>query len=145
MHEPDQHGLQARLSRRPLTPRRAAWAIAVTTSLVTLAGGVLIWLLDHREFPDLGTSLWWSLQTVTTVGYGDVVPNQTGGRLIGAVVMLQGIALITIVAAAVTATLIEQVRLRRAASADDGISARLEQIDARLETIEQALADRRGD
>src|SRR5688500_9666715 len=96
----------------PLTAKRAAQIIMIATVLVTLAGGVLIWVLDHKEFPNLGTSLWWALQTVTTVGYGDVVPADTKGRIIGTVLMLQGIGFITVVAAAVTAMLIEQVRKR---------------------------------
>jgi voltage-gated potassium channel len=117
--------------------------IVITTTVVTLAGGLLIWAVDHREFPDLGTALWWALQTVTTVGYGDVVPAQTGGRVIGAVLMLQGIATITVVAASVTAVLIEQIRRRRGVAEDPVMVARLEQMDARLAAIERALADRR--
>jgi len=123
----------------PLTARRAAQIIMLATFLVTLAGGFLIWLLDHKEFPNLGTSMWWALQTVTTVGYGDVVPADTKGRIIGAVLMLQGIGLITVVAAAVTATLIEQVRKRRKLDDDSGTAAHLERIEARLEEIERAL------
>ncbi|MDX6586854.1 MAG: voltage-gated potassium channel [Solirubrobacterales bacterium] len=125
----------------PLTARRAAQIIMIATFLVTLAGGVLIWLLDHKEFPNLGTSMWWALQTVTTVGYGDVVPADTKGRIIGAVLMLQGIGLITVVAAAVTATLIEQVRKRRNTDDEDSVTAmHLKRIEARLDEIERALS-----
>ena len=127
---------------RPLTARRAARIIAFLTLLVTFAGGTAIWLLDHEEFPDFGTSLWWALQTVTSVGYGDVVPEHVSGRLIGAFLMLQGIALLAVVVAAVTAALIEQARQRRADAMDPALSSRLERIDARLVAIEQALADR---
>jgi len=122
-----------------LTARRAAQIIMIATLLVTLAGGFLIWLLDHKEFPNLGTSMWWALQTVTTVGYGDVVPADTKGRIIGAVLMLQGIGLITVVAAAVTATLIEQVRKRRRLDEDSSTDVDLKRIEARLEAIERAL------
>ena len=122
-----------------LTARRAAQIIMIATFLVTLAGGFLIWLLDHKEFPNLGTSMWWALQTVTTVGYGDVVPADTKGRIIGAVLMLQGIGLITVVAAAVTATLIEQVRKRRRLDEDSSTDVDLKRIEARLEAIERAL------
>ncbi len=125
----------------PLTARRAAQIIVVATLLVTLAGGTLIWLLDHDEFPNLGTSLWWALQTVTTVGYGDVVPAQTEGRVIGAVLMLQGIGFITVIAASVTAALIEQARKRRNADDQPATTAHLEQIEARLDAIERRLTD----
>ena len=147
MDEPnDSHHLGVtpeRLLRGPLTARRAAHIIVWLTILVTIAGGFAIWLLDHREFPDLGESLWWSLQTVTTVGYGDVVPEQTGGRIIAAIVMLQGIALITVVAASVTAALIEQARKRRPET-DDEDAERLARIEERLGAIEAALSEREG-
>jgi voltage-gated potassium channel len=127
------------LSGRPLTGWRAAQIIVALTFLVTVIGGVLIWLVDNREFPDLGGSLWWSLQTVTTVGYGDLVPAQTGGRVIGAVLMLQGIGFITIVAAAVTAALIEQARTHRADGETLDAADRLDRIEKRLAGIERAL------
>jgi voltage-gated potassium channel len=137
--------LQAELTRKPLTPGRAARIIVVATALVTIAGGVLIWILDHKEFQTLGDGLWWSLQTVTTVGYGDIVPRNTGGKIIGAFVMLQGIGMITVIAAAVSASLIEQVRRRRGLAEDPELAARLESIDARLTAIEKAMTGRRED
>jgi voltage-gated potassium channel len=122
-----------------LTPRRAARIIVAVTFTVTIIGGVLIWLVDHGEYPNLGTSLWWSLQTVTTVGYGDVVPHATSGRLIGAALMLQGIGFITVVAAAVTASLIEQARGRHDEPEDSVPAAQLDRIEARLAAIEHVL------
>ena len=131
------------LTRKPLTVRRATALIIVVSLLVTIGGGVTIWLLDHKEFSDLGTSLWWAVQTVTTVGYGDVVPHQTGGRLIGTVIMLTGIGFIAVMTAAVTASLIEEARRRRTASEARETSAQLDRIEARLGAIEDALAQRR--
>ena len=128
-----------KLSERELTPRRAARIIVGFTFLVTVVGGLLIWILDNDEFPNLGTSLWWSLQTVTTVGYGDVVPEAASGRVIGAFVMLQGIGFITVMAAAVTASLIEQARSRRTEPEDPMLATQLERIEARLAAIERAL------
>ena len=93
------------------SPRRASQIIVALTFTVTVFGGLLIWLVDHDEFPNLGTSLWWSLQTVTTVGTA-ADPQGTWAEAIGAV-MLRGIGFITVVAAAVTASLIEQARGRR--------------------------------
>jgi voltage-gated potassium channel len=130
------------LTRKPLTVRRATVLIVVVIFLVTIGGGVTIWLLDHKEFSDLGTSLWWAVQTVTTVGYGDVVPQQTGGRLIGTVIMLTGIGFIAVMTAAVTASLIEEARRRREASEARETSAQLDRIEARLAAIEDSLAQR---
>jgi voltage-gated potassium channel len=134
-----QSKLQRALQDRPLTARRAAWVIAGSTFVLTVAGGVGAWLVDRRDFDGLGDALWWAMQTVTTVGYGDVVPEHTTGRLIGVILMLQGIALLTVITASVTATLIEQARRRR--SEPDAILAKLEQMEARLEAIEHGMKD----
>ena len=60
----------------PPTARRAGQLIAVVTVAVAVVGGSAIALLDRDEFPTLGSGMWWSLQTVTTVGYGDHVPGR---------------------------------------------------------------------
>jgi voltage-gated potassium channel Kch len=81
------------LESRRLTARRALQLIALLTFAITMVGGLLAWLIDRNEFSSLGESLWWALQTVTTVGYGGVVPAETDGRVIGVILMLQGIGL----------------------------------------------------
>ena len=128
--------LVSALQRKELTARRAALIIAGFTLAVTVAGGVIAWLTDRNDFPSLGDGLWWSLQTVTTVGYGDLVPTGTGGRVIGAVVMLSGIGFLTVITAAVTAALIESARNRAGGATDSDLSAQLEEISARLAAIE---------
>jgi len=72
--------LVARLWRKPLTARRAAAIIASYTVLVTFAGGLVAWLTDRKDFDSLGEGLRWALQTITTVGYGDVVPSSGTSR-----------------------------------------------------------------
>ena len=78
----------------------------MATALVIVAAGVLMTILDREEYPTLGLGLWWALQTVTTVGYGDSVPSHVAGRLVAAVVMLEGIAFIAIVTALITSTFV---------------------------------------
>ena len=70
--------------RAPLSVRNAMGVIVAATLVSVLVGGVLIRVVDPEEFPDLGTGMWWALQTVTTVGYGDVTPKNTPGRFVGA-------------------------------------------------------------
>lgn len=140
--------LEGRLGGQ-LTARRAAGVISAVTVVLTVAGGLLIRVFDPDTFPSLGSGLWWAIQTLTTVGYGDVVPETTTGRLIGTVVMLNGIAFLTVITAAVTATLIDQVRQRRErhgareADGDGAVMAKLDEISGRLDEIEDAIGPRR--
>ena len=106
--------------RDSLTARRAAGIIAVFTVAITVAGGLLERFLDHQEYPTIGRGMWFALQTVTTVGYGDVTPKQPVGRFIATVVMLTGIGFLAVVTAAVTATLVESSRRRFTAAVRSG-------------------------
>jgi voltage-gated potassium channel len=123
---------------REITPGRAATIIAGASLVLTVSAGVAARLLDKEDFSSLRDAMWWALQTVTTVGYGDVVPDNTVGRLIGAILMLNGIALLTVVTAGVTAMLIEQSRRRRSTS-DDPVLARLERIESQLSELSSRL------
>lgn len=105
---------------------------------MTLLGGILARVFDHEEFHTVGKGMWFALQTVTTVGYGDATPRHTEGRIIGAVVMLSGIAFLAVITASVTAALIEGSR-RRFARADAEAARQLEEINARLARIEEAI------
>jgi voltage-gated potassium channel len=137
--EPEKIPLTARLLlRRSLTARRAAAIIAGVTLVIAVAGGILERFLDHREFQTIGKGLWFALQTVTTVGYGDVTPARSSGRFIAAVIMLAGIGFLAVITASVTATLIEASR-RRFAGAEADITQRLEEVGERLTRIETAL------
>ena len=119
--------------------------IAVTVAAVLL-GSLAIWILDHGGFPDYGTALWFSLQTVTTVGYGDVTPTTALGRIVAGIVMVTAIGFITVITAAVTSTFIEAAQRRRGtadqAALDDAskrVHERFDEISRRLERIEVRL------
>ena len=122
-----------------LTARRAAAIIAAFTMVITVVGGILERVLDHHEYPTIGKGLWFALQTVTTVGYGDVTPRDSVGRFIAAVVMLAGIGFLAVITAAATASLIEGSRRRFAAQAEAAEARQLDQISQRLARIERAL------
>ncbi len=139
-HRPDKVPLTARLLLHgSLTARRAAGIIAGFTLLITVAGGILERLVDHQEFPTIGRGLWFALQTVTTVGYGDVTPKQADGRFIGAVVMLTGLGFLAVITASATASLVESSRRRFAAQSDVDVTQRLREVSERLARIEAAL------
>jgi len=123
----------------PLSVRNASAVIVIATTVVVVGAGALIRLLDPDEFPDIGTGMWWALQTVTTVGYGDVTPSQFGGRLVGVAVMLEGTAFIAIVTALITSTFVARAtRAYDAARADDG-EADVARLERRFDDLERKL------
>jgi voltage-gated potassium channel len=144
--------IERRMSRflsEPPSVRTAAGVIVTATTVVVVAGGVLIRLLDHSEYSDIWVGMWWALQTVTTVGYGDVTPRNPSGRIIAAFVMLQGIAFLAITTAAITSTFVARANKERDmahdADEDDAerrIETRLEGIDQRLDRLEKLLQAR---
>jgi voltage-gated potassium channel len=138
-----------RFLREPPSVRTAAGVIVTATTVVVVAGGVLMRLLDHAEYSNVWVGMWWALQTVTTVGYGDVTPKNPSGRIVAILVMLQGIAFLAITTAAITSTFVARASKERekarAADEDDTevrIEHRLVSIDQRLDRVEKMLASR---
>jgi voltage-gated potassium channel len=135
-----------RFLRKPPSVRVAVSVTVTVTAIIVLASGILMRLLDHKEYPNLWLGIWWAIQTVTTVGYGDVTPKSVSGRIAAVAVMLEGIALLTIVTAAITSSFVQRAA-QESKIADDKsdaeeqarMDARFDTIDARLERIEAAL------
>jgi voltage-gated potassium channel len=128
---------------RATRPRGAAVLIATVTTVITVGAGLLMTVIDHDNFPSLGRGLWWAIQTVTTVGYGDHVPETTGGQILAALVMLLGIGFLTVITAAITSTFVAQAGRRYKAGSGDPSAEQLTRFDERLERIEAALRERR--
>ncbi len=134
----------ALIERKPLTVGRAAWIISLATLVVTMASGVAIRFGDRTDFHSIGTGLWWSIQTVTTVGYGDIVPTNTVGRLIATLVMLTGIAFLTVITATITSRFVEVARQRAEGARADAVAVQLHEISARLDAIETSVRNIAG-
>ena len=122
-----------------LTLRKAVGLIVTVAFTLAVTAAVLERLVD----PGIGTfgdSLWWAVSTVTTVGYGDVVPTSGAGRLVATVLMLTGLGLIPLVTSVVVAILVsQQSRKEREAELGDlaQILGRLDRIDSRLAELER--------
>ena len=137
----------ARFRKDPASVRRSTVAIMSATVLVVVAGAVVVWIFDREEYPTFGGALWFTLQTVTTVGYGDVTPASAVGRMFATIVMLFSIGLITVITAIITSVFIESARAERRQSEGDEtvetlarIEASLATAQARLDRIENAVA-----
>ncbi|CAA9386845.1 MAG: Potassium voltage-gated channel subfamily KQT; possible potassium channel, VIC family [uncultured Quadrisphaera sp.] len=92
---------------------RVAVYVGGSTLLVLLLGALAV--LDAERgaedtsITSFGDALWWSVTTVTSVGYGDTYPVTTAGRFVGVALMLTGIGLIGVVTASVATWLVQQV------------------------------------
>jgi voltage-gated potassium channel len=126
-------------------PFRGAWrVIAVVTVGVTVVGGLLVRLTDPASISSVVTGFWWSLQTVTTVGYGDVVPASIAGRTTAAVVMLVGLSFLAVTTAAVTNAFVEASAQRRGAHAQDTVLAEIRRLRAEMEQLRAELLSAAG-
>ena len=137
-----------RFLREPVSVKNAVSVIVTATALVVVGGGVLMRILDHDEYSNVWVGMWWAIQTVTTVGYGDVTPQHTSGRIVAAFVMLYGIASLTIIIAAITSTFIARAQQERGVQeaaddtqAEERIDARFDDLAARLERVETMLRE----
>ena len=76
--------------------------------------GTLMYMVESghpdTRFTDLGTSVYWAIVTMTTVGYGDITPVTPIGRLLSAFVMLLGYTIIAVPTGIVTATIIDETK-----------------------------------
>ena len=128
--------------REPPTVRNAAGVIVVVTAVVVLASGIAMRVVDAEEYPNVWRGFWWAMQTVTTVGYGDVTPSHTGGRIVAVAVMLWGIAFLAVIVAAITSTFVARAAGERARPGGEGqgsLDGRLDDLAERLERVERAL------
>jgi voltage-gated potassium channel Kch len=140
----------AKFLREPPSVRGASSTIVIATATVVVIGGVLMRVFDHDEYSNVWVGMWWAIQTVTTVGYGDVTPEHLSGRLIAVVVMLQGIAFLAIITAAITSTFVARAT-KEHESADESaemtelekIEGRFDELNERFDRLEAALREPR--
>lgn len=77
--------------------------LIITTTMIAIMlilAGSFMYLVENEaqpdKFPDIPTSLWWGIATLTTVGYGDVFPITPLGRLLGGAIAFLGIGIFAI-------------------------------------------------
>lgn len=134
--------MTARIERKGgITAGVAVQIIAVYTLTVVFVSALIMWLIDDDNFPNYGISLWWAVQTVTTVGYGDVVPETPGGRVVAAMLMLTGLAFIPTLTSVIVSALLSKTRRSdqaRIEQLESEQAATLARIEERLERLEQS-------
>jgi len=130
---PESTGL---LGAKGLTATRALLLISTLTVSVVLLSALVMRVFDAGEFSSYGRAVWWAVQTVTTVGYGDIVPEDTLGRVVAGFVMLMGVAFISMISGVTASVLVDSFRKRRGLDRDQHLLAELEAIRSRLDELE---------
>ncbi len=132
--------LERRIERKGLRPRFAAYVIIAFWTAAIIVFGVVERLVDPRTFHSVWLGMWWATQTVTTVGYGDIVPQQTIGKIIAVFLMLGGLSLLAVVTGAISSAFVTRAAVERREAGDDPTMQALQELASQLETIEGELA-----
>ena len=111
--------------------------LAFVTGMITLAAALAVRLLARGEFDSFGESVWWAAQTVTTVGYGDVIPQTPFSRVVAVLVMFFGIATVSLTTALITSAVISASQRRIAEVQGDPELGALRRIELRLDALQQ--------
>lgn len=119
-----------------LTLRKAVGLIVAVATALALIAAVLERLIDPA-FDTFPQALWFSVTTVSTVGYGDYIPESGAGRLVAAALMLTGLGLIPLITSVVVSILVAQ----RSREAREQELRHLNTILERLDSLERRLAD----
>jgi len=123
--------LVSRGSRRLLDRLGRVLAIAVG---VVLVASLVAYHAEHYvnpEFATVGDALWWGIVTITTVGYGDIVPKTTTGRWAAVVIMVTGIAVLGVLAGSLSSFF-------RLGDSDNGATPPAEKPESTVATLNDA-------
>ncbi|MFI6650411.1 potassium channel family protein [Streptomyces sp. NPDC050529] len=137
---------------------RAALGVTSATAAVLLAGSALVVPAERgaagANITSYPKAIWWSVETATTVGYGDLYPVTAWGRVIASVTMLAGITAFGIITAAIATWFVGRAQKeahevgtavrRYTREGEDAVSSELRVLHQRFDRVEQLL-DRRSD
>ena len=132
-----EQALERRLLRAFETGRVLPYLIATMVGIVFVFAAVMR-LVDEKDFQTFGKALWWAVATVTTVGYGDVVPKEPVGRFVASLLMITGFAFLSLIIGTIASVLVARFTTQRGESAALEALARLEE---RIERLDARLRD----
>jgi voltage-gated potassium channel len=117
---------------------------SIISILVVLSSGIGIYLIESphedAQITNLIDAFWWASATVTTVGYGDVVPVTEAGRIMGIVLMFVGISIIGVFISSLGARLVGSRLKKRETTESDAKSLIIKKI-SEIERLEKHEVD----
>ncbi len=123
--------------------------VAAAAGLVAFVAALAVLDAERRNpeanIVSFGDSMWWTLTTMTTVGYGDRYPTTGEGRMVAVVLMLVGIGLLGVVTAALASWFVEKINAVE--QAEERSATELKALRAELQLVReqlQRLGEQRG-
>ncbi|MFI1159055.1 potassium channel family protein [Streptomyces sioyaensis] len=140
---------------RRLHAQAALWVTLVMTA-VLLGGAALVVVAEsgapHANITSFPTGLWWSIETATTVGYGDFYPVTLWGRIIASLLMVSAITAFGVITAALATWFVgraeqDLVRLGKTVGSHaredaEALRSELHTLHARFDHVENLIRDR---
>ncbi len=127
--------------RRILNPRSFPYVALAVAGIVLIGGAALYFAEIEGTEGSVEDALWWAVVTVTTVGYGDITPATTLGRIVAGVVMIVGITFVSLLTAHIASHLTLENQEDMAEKMEAGM-ARLEERQERMSAELKRLAEK---
>jgi voltage-gated potassium channel len=128
-----EQSLERRLLKAFETGRVLPYLIA-TMVVIVFVFATVIRIFDQSDFKTYGDALWWAVATVTTVGYGDIVPKTTVGRFVASLLMITGFAFLSLITGTIASVLVARFTRTRS---DERVVQALARLEERLERLER--------
>jgi len=121
---------------RPVARGSALRLLGLLTVLVVVVSGAIESFVNEGEIHSVWDGIWWAVETVTTVGYGDVFPTSVSGRLVAMLVMLVGIGFLSVLTATIASYFVEHD------STTEELAETMHRIEAELAEVKSRLDGR---
>ncbi|GAA3810346.1 pH-gated potassium channel KcsA [Nocardioides panacisoli] len=133
---------------------RIVAAITAVITVIVASSSLVMWLVErdgpHSNIHSYPVAVWWAMETITTVGYGDHHPTTTLGRVVAGFLMVAGVALVGVITATVVTWFFAELdvlrEVREIEREEERTEATLEEVLAQLERLHERLdrIERRG-
>jgi voltage-gated potassium channel len=131
--------IDSKINRKGLRPRYAAYLVIAAWLIAIVIFGIVQRIADPDTYPTIWLAWWWAIQTVTTVGYGDAVPQNTGGKVVASFLMIGGLSLISILTATITSSFVARREEKSQARGDNPVMQEVARLSAEIESLRVEL------